>query len=797
MTTPGPFTVTVRAIDLAGNVDELGPVLLTAVADGWRQVSVGETHVCGLRTSGELWCWGSNNNFQLGNGDGAPSETSEPVVVRDPDGFPDLRWQQVSTGREHSCAIDESQRLWCWGSGAHGRLGLGEGIAGAHSLPQPVTGEAEWRMVSAGAFHTCGIRTDGSLWCWGLNGNNDGRLGVGDGTNRFVPTRVGEDNRWVHVSAGANTSCGVWDTGEAWCWGANNVGQLVGGSTGSSANYKTPIRFVDTVDDFRRITTSDNYSCAVRADGSVTCRGSTFQPGRGSSVAANRNVDVVAGNTSANGRSEHTCTLRHDPVAGESRINCWGFNEFGQTSADPSPSSGQVTLPGVEWAQLDVARNRSCAVTWQGELRCWGRNEVGRLGIAVLPDKLAPNPEASAAGNWETVGTPWDHACAVQDDGTLWCWGRNQYGQLGLGHQGFRSLPARVGAAEDWLTVSTHVSHSCGIREDAGTGDRSLWCWGRHGSSSTISPLGSGNEMLPANCIYWGPGIDRCSDAPVREYYAWTDWAQVDVGQLFSCGIRDDGLDRPLLCWGSNASGRLGTGGGSASVPVTEATQSTDWVLLSLGSEHACGIRDSGTVRTLHCWGNNGSGRLGVGDTSSRNLPVTEATGSDDWLSVSAGMNHTCALRLDGSLWCWGNNGRGQLGLDPGSTDQALEPTEVSGGHLDWVDVSAGSSFTCGIREDIGTGDRTLWCWGSADADQLGSGGASAPDLCGSIPCATVPQAVDTSITDWVDVGAGLASACARRADHTTWCWGDNGFGQLGDADAWRETPQTLVLPTP
>jgi hypothetical protein len=204
------------------------------------------------------------------------------------------------------------------------------------------------------------------------------------------------------------------------------------------------------------------------------------------------------------------------------------------------------------------------------------------------------------------------------------------------------------------------------------------------------------------------------------------------------------------------------------------------WATVSTGDSSTCAIRTDGT---LWCWGGNGDGGLGVGDTNDRLTP-TQVGSATTWASVSTakGDDYTCATRTDGTLWCWGDNVSGQLGT--GDTKNRLAPVQV-GTAATWASVSVtngdgatGDQYTCATRTD-----GTLWCWGGNGAGQLGTGDTSSQ---------LIPTQVGTATT-WASVSAGWANACATRTDGTLWCWGDNTFGQLGTGDTTARLIPTEV----
>jgi alpha-tubulin suppressor-like RCC1 family protein len=180
-------------------------------------------HGCGVRRDTSLWCWGFNTSGELGLGD--TIDRSKPEQSGCPADSDCLTgWTAVAAGDFHTCALRDGGELWCWGGGANGQLGTGV-IDNGVSHPTRVE-MAGWRTITGGGSHTCGIQEDGTLWCWGQNSR--GQLGVGDVERRAVPTQVqvAGSGSWAEVSLGISHSCAIRSDSSLWCWGEDTDGQL-------------------------------------------------------------------------------------------------------------------------------------------------------------------------------------------------------------------------------------------------------------------------------------------------------------------------------------------------------------------------------------------------------------------------------------------------------------------------------------------------------------------------------------------------------------------------------------------
>ena len=359
-------------------------------------------------------------------------------------------------------------------------------------------------------------------------------------------------------------------------------------------------------------------------------------------------------------------------------------------------ATGRIN-PGRRWVHLAAGDNHTCGIRSDGTLWCWGANAEGEVGIGsfyttVFRPRQVTTP---AARGWASVTTGRFQTCATRADGTLWCWGWNGYGQLGIGSHTDQGRPRQVTtpARGGWASISARGIHTCATRA-GGT----LWCWGDNASGE----LGTGNQT--------GQDRPRQVTTPARG-----GWASVTAGDSHTCAIRTGGT---LWCWGDNSSGELGTGDTNGQVRPRQVTTPAPggWARITAGMGYTCATRADAT---LWCWGNNDYGELGIGNSVGdvQFLPRQVTTPTPrGWVSVIAGGIHTCATRSGGTLWCWGNNDYGELGI--GNLVSQDQPRQVSsparGG---WASLAANYIYTCAIRAS-----GTLWCWGNNSYGQLGIG---------------------------------------------------------------------------
>ena len=248
--------------------------------------------------------------------------------------------------------------------------------------------------------------------------------------------------------------------------------------------------------------------------------------------------------------------------------------------------------------------------------------------------------------------------------------------------------------------------------------------------------------------------------------------AEVSAGEDNACARKTDGT---LWCWGDNQRGQIGDGTTTdRHAPVEITALGAAVAAVSVGFEHTCAIKTDGT---LWCWGDNGFGQLGDGTEQQRLSPIEVETLGATVAQVSAGATHTCSIKRDGTLWCWGHNAAGQLG--DGTQVEQDSPVEVSALGATVAEISVGYMFTCATKSD-----RTLWCWGFNAQGQVGTGD-------------TANRPLPAEITAFGATVAALSTAslhtCAIQSGRTLWCWGFNGNGALGDGTTVERHSPTQV----
>jgi alpha-tubulin suppressor-like RCC1 family protein/uncharacterized protein YjdB len=249
----------------------------------WKIVAAGDSHTMAIKTDGTLWGAGLNNSGQLGDGTTANRSTFVRIGTA-------TNWVAVECGVNHTVALRADGTLWAWGVNSAGQVGDGTTVVKNAGPVQIGTAFNDWKAVSAGDFHSAGIRADGSLWTWGNGGN--GRLGHGTTTNLNVPTRVGSDSDWASVSGGGSHTVALRNWGGVFAWGQNSAGQLGNGTTTLSA---TPVMVGGEIDWVAVASSAGDHAAALKVDGGLWIWGANGQGQVGNGTSVNQTVPLRIG----------------------------------------------------------------------------------------------------------------------------------------------------------------------------------------------------------------------------------------------------------------------------------------------------------------------------------------------------------------------------------------------------------------------------------------------------------------------------------------------------------------------
>lgn len=749
-------------VNYGTSAEDIERLSWTRLAQQTIALGAGESHTCAVNQDGNVSCWGNNAYGQLGIGSSVASKgkaLSElaPSYVSLGTGRTAL---SVAVGSNFTCTILDNGKVKCWGNNDYGQLGLGDKInRGLNSsemgdnLGYVDLGPGRTAVaLSAGGYHVCAILDTNSVKCWGRNFY--GQLGLGDTNNRgdnsgemggSLPTvNVGGGITIRQIAAAHEHTCVILVPGgsadaQVNCWGRNDVGQLGVGdnfSRGTSPSHMgSLLKKVDLglAGNPNKLAMGGTHTCVLLQNGSVKCwggnsygqlgLGSTYNIGDGPNELGNNLPSVSMGGAylaqDITAGYEHTCV-----VLDNREVRCWGRGELGQLghfqlqniSARGQTSTSIATLPNSHVNNYSYAENiasgtyLSCAIFGKNSVSCWGTSNV----FGSMP-KYQSHLGTWIIANAANIVVGSKHVCVRSTDNKLWCWGGNDYGQLGRGSYTVSEVPLQV--ATDAVDVSAYGETTCYIATN-----EMVYCVGRSDNSQA------------------GQGSTR--------FYSWyqvsgvSSATKISVGGTHACALTNTGS---IYCWGTGSFGQLGRSDNGTGGYVTAAAVNLNGRTaknLSLGSNHSCALFNGANDGQVICWGNGGSGQLGngngtsIGDGAGEMAALTSINlGSGLTVkAIRAFDNSTCATLSNDRAKCWGAGNFGDLGNDSGS-DFGTSSVQM-GDNLPYVALGSNMRFLtlgaasyrsiCAVTYDVNKPLPTqTFCWGYNAYGQLGDGGTT------------------------------------------------------------------------
>jgi alpha-tubulin suppressor-like RCC1 family protein len=438
------------------------------------------------------------------------------------------------------------------------------------------------------------------------------------------------------------------------------------------------------------------------------------------------NSDIVGGNTGSitivNNQAVFNVTTSSDT------------NTDGVKTLGIALSTGSQSGPTVVSTANPITVNDTSLSPGPERLYVWGRNSAGELGLGNAGSSTSRSSpvQVGTNTNWNLISKCVYSSMATKTDGTLWAWGQNTHGRLGLNDSAYRSSPVQVGTNTNWNLINVGADQTIATKTDG-----TLWMWGKNDSGQ----LGQNNNV-------------NNRSSPVQVGSA-TNWSQIHVGGASTLAIKTDGT---LWAWGGNGIGQLGLGNGDNYTSRSSPTQvgaGTNWSKIAMSEDGSTSVLATKTDGTLWAWGTNSSGRLGLNDqgfTAYRSSPTQ--VGSDTTWNLIGVKGHSMAIKTNGTLWLWGLGAYGQLGLN--NTVNRSSPVQV-GATTNWSKISLDHD---GASVAIKT-DGTLWTWGKNSFGQLGLnsfGEYQFPN--GHVNTVSSPTQVG-SATDWSKISSGRHNTMA------------------------------------
>jgi len=618
----------------------------------------------------------------------------------------------VAAGGSHTLALAVSG-IWAWGNNADGQLGAGN--TASTNRPILVTSAVAAQGMAAGGSHSLALLADGTVLAWGLN--SSGQLGTGNNTSTNRPVTVSGLNNIVQVAAGGAHSLALDADGTVWAWGLNNWGQL---GNNSQVNSNAPVKVIG-LSNVVEIAAGTMHSLAKKADGTVWA---------------------------------------------------WGDNSGGQmgvgvaTPYSLTPKQTSIVLGGVP-SPLGGGFMHSTVVKYSGAMWGCGDNILGELYLPTsITETNVPTKAANAGYVAVAAGMHTHSSLGLKADGTVYAWGDNTYGQLGIGSAiASTNVPVQITTLTNITGIAlagdvtegywyTPTAHGMALGADG-----TVWGWGGNGSGQ----IGDGtttNRTAPVRVR--GPGGTGYLSNVVS----------VVAGVYYSLALRSDGS---VWAWGNNAGGIFGTSGGGTTNYPRRVLTLTNVVAIASAEGSAIALFSDGRIRT---WGHNYNGVLGNGVTSSTGLTATPTlqtpTNVNIFVKVAAGCYNMYAVARDGTIWAWGDNTNGQVGDN--TTTTRNRPVHI-------LTVSNVVSMGCGhFNARAVTADGSLYVWGLADSGQLGT------NVQFQVPTKTTW--LNSNVKD--STGGRQHSVWLTRFG-TVWASGRNTEGQAGNASNTNVTPQVEV----
>ena len=791
------------------------------------QIAAGADHSLALDSDGALYAWGSNAYGQLGNG--TTTNSSVPVAVKIA-GTPlaGKTIVQIAAGANHNMVLTSDGAVYTWGWNYHGQLGNNtktnsNTIVAVQTIGTPIAGKKIVK-IAAGQGHSLALTDDGMVYTWGRN--DTGQLGNNATTDVMLPVTVTvtvtgtpmSNKTIVEIASGARHSLAIDSSGKVYAWGHNGSGQLGNNLT---VNALTPVA-VQAPADKNIIQVSGSgwlgaSSSALASDGTVYSWGRGFDGQLGDGTNNDSSVPVITTINLVDTPSTPTHVMAKPGdttaiISWQAPIVSGGQNITGyvlqyQAVGASSWTTINVAAAATSHTITGLTNDQTYRIRLAAKITA-GTGDFSNV-VLVTPHakptitNVSPAIGPVAGGQNVTItGTNFmpkgkkivqtangnGYSLALSADGTVYTWGRNEYGQLGNGVTATNSpVPVAVKTAGTPMEGKTIVQISAKVWYAlALASDGTVYSWG----FNSWGQLGNGTS-----------GTANNASAPVAVKTAGTPMdgktiVQVAAGATHSLALATDGT---IYAWGKNEYGQLGNDSTTNSpVPVAVKTAGTPMegktiIQIHAGYEHSLALASDGTVYT---WGRNNFGQLGKNDATDAHIPAavrTLGTPMADKVIVqlAAGNSQSMALASDGTVYTWGWNQYGQLGN--GTTTNSRIPVAVvtTGTPLAGKTISqiaAGNAHALAM-----TDDGAIYSWGWNQYGQLGNNSTINSSLPVIVKTTGTPLA-GKMITQIASGGSPNSLVLAN--DGTMYTWGWNRYGQLGNGTTGMDAKTPVAVST-
>ena len=795
------------------------------------QISKMYSSMVGLRSDGSAWAWGENGSGQLG--DFTTTNSSSPVSVVGDHSFISLGISGANIP-DFTVGLKQDGTAWTWGNNSRGNLGdftttdksSPVSVVGNHSFIKIICSTAD---TSAESKRAHGLKADGTVWSWGYG--LYGELGIGAATSRSSPVSVVGDHSFIDITAGWTSTFALKSDGSVWSWGGNKRGQL-GDLTTTDRN--SPVQMVGG-HSFVKIfcagwgdsSNNGGIFVGVKENGDAwTCGCTRYMPigtynvNNSSPVAFSTNgffkFKKFAGNHLTSFYLDDYNQMWYSGmpmfVNNQSYNNVAGWRSspvlvFGTAKKYLQTKYDDIKLCGGAGQRGYIAR------TQDGVLYFWGSQGVSAYGLSggtnfgVFHSNPVKISEASFAHIWQSGSV---HAFALTEDGKCWGWGNNTYGRLGDGTIVGKATPQEpLGGHSSFIKILAIQESTVGLKSDG-----TVWTWGRN-NIGQLGDFTTTNSSSPVSVVGDHSFVDLMESG--ASYHAHV------------MALKEDGT---VWGWGPNTSAQIGDYTMTNRSSPVSVVGDHSFISIACSQTGSTGLKIDGSVWS---WGAGTFGRNGVGNTTAYSSPVS-VIGNHSFIKISGGYEFSIALKEDGTVWGWGSNTCGQLGTFYNGSGQSspikiinyknirnIQTLKFPQNIISMVHTAKNAIFIDELNRlwvsgqilkpygDFGTNqfyasipqrvnfnhtaipylapwplmsDGTSWGWGSNTYGQLGDGTTTDK----SIPVSVIGD------HSFIRIHWGPSTKVALKADGTAWTWGYATQGQLGNGYISHMSSPTSVI---
>ena len=760
-----------------------------------KQIACGNSHTVILKNDGSIWSCGYNYYGQLGLSDSSNRAAFTQITTNINNDV-----KQIACGYNCTVILKTDGTVWTCGYNGYGQLGLGNNTSQKIFTKVTTNVSNDVKQIACGVDHTVILKNDGSVWACGYN--YDGELGLGNTTSQTIFTQVTTNinNDVKQIACGGYFTFIIKNDGSVWTCGYNNYGQLGLGAMDDNA-HKTFTQVTTNINnDVKQIACGRSFTFIIKNDGSVWCCGynNRGQLGLGDTTARTSFTQVTTNVKQAACGSQYTVMLKNDGSLWACGNNVSGQLGLGDSHNRPTFTNAISIDTSLEYLSklklyqflkraMNLPVNGSMSIEEMLEILVNKGDHLEDVlnnvrdtlislmqegGHDINDDESINSLLNSLILSGINIGDIKQIACGsyttfiLKNDGSIWCCGYNNRGQLGLGDNTSQKIFTKVttNINNDVKQVACGVYHTVILKDDG-----SVWASGYN----YYGQLGLGDTTARTTFTQVTTNINNVK--------------QIACGNQYTFILKNDGS---LWTCGYNASGQLGLNDTIQRTSFTQVTTNinNDVKEVFCGATHTFILKNDGS--TWSC-GENSNGQLGLGDTTNRSTfaqalqtsttragveKPDENTGLNDVKQIACGNQHTVILKNDGSVWVSGYNAYGSLGLGTSDTNKTTFVQVINNAKQ----IVCGGYHTIVLKSD-----GSLWATGDNDYGQLG--------LNNTTQRTSFTQIIININNDIRQIDCGYGHTFILKKDGSVWCCGDNNYGQLGFGDNTQRNTFTQV----